>query len=113
MCGYIKEQYHAHPAHRMIARAKQRAKQRGLEFNLVDEDLHDLPKVCPVLGIELRASAKPQDTHAYSLDRVDNSKGYVRGNVVVMSYLANRLKNDGTAEQHEKIASWMRSKGMT
>lgn len=32
----------------------------------------------------------------------------VKGNVVVMSYEANRLKNDGTAEEHETIAKWMR-----
>lgn len=30
------------------------------------------------------------------------------GNVVVMSYKANRLKNDGTAEDHEIIAAWIR-----
>lgn len=39
---------------------------------------------------------------------MDNEKGYVPGNVVVMSYRANRLKNDGTAEEHEIIAAWMR-----
>ena len=32
-------------------------------------------------------------------------------NVVVMSYLANRLKNDGTAAQHARIANWMREHG--
>lgn len=33
--------------------------------------------------------------------------GYVPSNVIVMSYLANRLKNDGTAAQHARIAQWM------
>lgn len=33
----------------------------------------------------------------------------MRGNVIVMSYKANRLKNDGTADEHEAIAKWMRS----
>ena len=56
----------------------------------------------------LRVSDGGQDPWSYSLDRVDNKKGYVRGNVVVMSYKANRLKNDGTAEDHEIIAAWMR-----
>lgn len=56
----------------------------------------------------LRVAAAFQDPWSYSLDRVDNSKGYAPGNVVVMSYKANRLKNDGTAEEHEAIAAWMR-----
>src|SRR3546814_14524029 len=56
----------------------------------------------------LRLAAKPQDPWAYSLDRIDNTKGYVRGNVAVMSYKANRLQNEGTAEEHEIIAAWMR-----
>lgn len=59
----------------------------------------------------LRIGHVPQDPWSYSLDRVDNKKGYVPGNVVVMSYKANRLKNDGTAEEHETIAKWMRDQG--
>lgn len=93
----------------MLHRAAARARDKGWDFALTVDDITPLPSVCPVLGIELRADSGYQDPHAYSLDRVDNKRGYVRGNVVVMSYLANRLKNDGTAEQHEKIAAWMRS----
>lgn len=104
--------YRKYPAHRLIVRARRRAKVRGLKFNLIKEDILPLPTICPILGIKLRATASYQDPHAYSLDRIDNSKGYVRGNVVVMSYLANRLKNDGTAKQHEQIAKWMKSKGV-
>lgn len=91
----------------MIRRARARAKKRGLDFAVEVHDILPLPQTCPVLGIRLRKSAGPQDPQAYSLDRIDNSKGYVPGNVAVMSYLANRLKNDGTAEQHAAIAGWM------
>jgi len=66
-----------------------------------------------VLGIKLRPASGPARPDAYSLDRVDNAKGYVPGNVVVMSYLANRLKNDGTARQHEQIAAWMHKQGVS
>lgn len=108
---WMKEHYRRHPAEYMLRRARARATQKGFDFNLHLEDITPLPLHCPVLGIELRVATHSQDPHAYSLDRIDNARGYVRGNVVVMSYLANRLKNDGTSEQHQKIADWMRSLG--
>lgn len=92
----------------MLRRAKARAKKEGFDFNLVKEDISPLPTACPVLQLPLRISEVHQDPCAYSLDRIDNSKGYIRGNVAVMSYKANRLKNDGTADEHEAIAAWMR-----
>jgi hypothetical protein len=92
----------------MIRRAKCRAIQEGFSFDIGVDDLLPLPKVCPVFGVPLRPSTGSQDPWAYSLDRIDNSKGYVRGNVAVISYKANRLKNDGSAEEHEIIAAWMR-----
>lgn len=110
--AYQANWYRTNPVARLLHGAKMRAREKGWKFDLEPEDISPLPAVCPVLGIKLRAAGKPRDYSAYSLDRIDNAKGYVRGNVAVMSYLANRLKNDGTAEQHEKIAAWLRSKGM-
>lgn len=98
----------ADPIKAMLKRAQSRARKKGFEFSLVAEDLMPLPTRCPIFGIELTRGNGQQDPSAFSLDRIDNSKGYVSGNVIVMSYLANRLKNDGTAEHHEKIAAWMR-----
>lgn len=72
-------------------------------------DILPLPKFCPVFGIPLTIGDGQQNPNAYSLDRIDNNKGYTPDNVVVMSYLANRLKNNGTAKQHEQIAAWMRT----
>ena len=104
----MRRHYHEHPVEYLLRRAKLRAVQRGLAFDLTREDLEPLPTHCPVFGVQLTRGNGQQDPSAYSLDRLDNALGYVRGNVVVVSYLANRLKNDGTAEQHERIAQWMR-----
>ncbi len=106
---WMREHYRKDVVWSMIRRAKSRAAREGFEFNLTSDDLNPLPTACPILGVVMRISEFSQDPCAYSLDRIDNSKGYVRGNVAVMSYKANRLKNDGTAEEHEAIAAWMRA----
>lgn len=98
------------PIKNMLALARARAKRTGLEFNITENDL-TIPAVCPVLGIELSFGLGKgdgnglaiRDTRA-SLDRVDNSKGYVVGNVVVVSYRANRIKSDANATELLKIA---------
>ena len=93
----------------MWRRARARSAKQGLEFNITIDDLLPLPTHCPVFGTPLCVSAGHRDPNAYSLDRVNNDLGYVVGNVVVMSYRANRLKNDGTAQEHDAIAKWMRA----
>lgn len=107
--NWMKVRYRKNPAWGMWRRAKARSAKKGWYFSIKIEHLLPLPKICPVLGIRLRISKGPQDPQAYSLDRIDNKKEYVIGNVVVMSYKGNRLKNDDTAEEHEAIARWMRS----
>jgi hypothetical protein len=79
-------------------RAKDRAKAHGLEFDLAVEDLA-VPEKCPVLGIPLLLAAKGLRDHSASVDRIDNSLGYVKGNVVVVSWRANRIKTDATVEE--------------
>jgi hypothetical protein len=97
------------PVKLLLSRARQRAHKHGLDFNLELSDVLPLPVYCPVFGIRLSynvAGSGPQPA-SYTLDRVNNDKGYVRGNVAVISHFANRLKSNGTAAQHERIAEWM------
>ena len=116
-CGYQQEQLRkaavthgeTHtPAYRMFHQAKQRAAVRGLDFDLERDDVV-VPSTCPVLGIELRVGNSNFKDHSPSLDRIDSSKGYVRGNVEVISWRANRLKSDGTLDDFRSIVSWMES----
>ena len=80
-------------------RAKESSKKRGLEFNLEVEDIV-IPKKCPYLGIELcfGIENKGQDNY-YSIDRIDSTKGYVKGNVQIISRFANTIKNKATDGQ--------------
>ncbi len=92
----------------MITAAKRRAKNKGLEFNLTKEDF-EIPQFCPVLGIELKQSENKFSSFSPSLERIDNNKGYVKDNVLVVSYRANSLKNNASLEEIEKIYYWLKN----
>lgn len=98
------------PAESLYIKAKARAKKRGLDFDIERSDVV-VPDVCPVLGIKIAVGDKVNHGSP-SLDRIDNKRGYVKGNVAVISHKANHLKNNGTAEDHEKIVAYMRSHGL-
>lgn len=82
----------------------------GWEWTIEFGDL-EFPSHCPVLGLELDyfTEGKGRLENSVSFDRVDPTKGYVKGNVIVMSWRANRIKNDGTSQEHQLIADFMRS----
>jgi hypothetical protein len=86
--------------------ARRRAVRKGLAFTLVFEDLV-VPTHCPVLGIRLAKGTRKRHDNSPSLDRLVPERGYVPGNVAVISLRANTLKNSGTAEEHRHIADWM------
>lgn len=82
---------------------KQRARTRNLEFNLVPKDII-LTEICPILGVPLVYRGKQHSFNA-SVDRINNSKGYVKGNIIVISKKANTMKNDASFEQLKSFCS--------
>lgn len=88
-------------------RAKYRAKEKGLEFDITIDDII-IPEVCPVLGIPIIInSGKPTD-NSPSLDRIDSTKGYIKGNVRVISFRANTIKSNGSYEEHLLISKYIK-----
>ena len=85
---------------------KANAKHKGWSWEIEFGDL-DWPTHCPVLGIELDYFAETRQENSVSFDQIDPGKGYVKGNVRLMSWRANRIKNDGTAEEHRRIAEYL------
>lgn len=86
----------------IIRNSKFMAKRRNIEFNITLHDF-ELPKYCPILGIELKYGAG-NDGNAFdhaTLDRIDNSKGYIKNNVMIISRLANAMKNQASFDQLE------------
>jgi len=96
------------PEYKMRNRAQIRAKRKNLEFNLEVSDIV-IPKTCPVMGIPMFHHPKciGGKHDSPSLDRIDNSKGYIKGNVQVISMIANRMKFDASPEELLKFADWV------
>jgi|SRR5579859_2712992 len=89
----------------MLATARKRARKFGLEFSISLDDVR-IPEFCPVLGIRLLRGAKRACDASPALDRIDNSRGYVVGNVAVISMRANRIKADASAAELKLIAAY-------
>ena len=85
---------------------KHRAKKKGVPFDLTLDDLF-FPDVCPVLGIPLIARAGSFHDNSPSIDRVIPALGYVKGNVQIISYRANRIKCHASLDDLRKIVAYM------
>lgn len=91
---------------------KARAKADGVPFNITFEEIH-WPDVCPALGFPLdytRRRSKGIGRCRYnspSFDRRDPTVGYVRGNVVIISYRANQIKTNAMPAEMRAVADWL------
>jgi hypothetical protein len=112
--GIRARHYHnTHLEQTLLRSAKHNAKVNGLNFNLTIEDVQ-IPSVCPVLGIPIESDPNRQRYERPdgipSLDRIHPALGYVKGNVAVISWKANRLKNNVTASELEAIIAYVEAR---
>lgn len=107
---YYRAYRERYPERSLFRAAQQRAKLKGLEFNLEYSDIV-IPENCPILGIPIVCYAgrgRPGGRmDSPSLDRIDNTKGYVKGNIQVISHKANSMKFNATAQELVKFAEWV------
>ena len=83
------------------------ARANGIAFSLKFSDIY-WPEYCPVLGLELNYHRKGRKVdNSPSFDRIDPALSYTPENTRIISERANRIKNDGTAEEHRKIAAYI------
>ena len=91
-----------HPEIFLIESSKARAKKKNLEHTLTTKDIK-IPDTCPVLGIPIVVGSGRPHYNSPSLDRIDSKKGYIKENIIVVSWRANDLKRDATIEEMKKL----------
>lgn len=107
VAAYAKRSTGEQAAQRMLYRARRRAKELGVPFGLELGDIV-VPDKCPIRHVTFSFSGL-NHPNAPSLDRVKADLGYVVGNVRVISFKANRTKNDETdAAVFERMAAYVR-----
>jgi len=90
---------------KMLTSARGRAGKKGLIFDIDHDYIRSIiPSHCPVLGMPLEWSSQRGNgnrplPNSPSLDRIDPSKGYIKGNVWIISYRANTIKSDASHEE--------------
>ena len=86
------------PRIKVFQGCRQRAKARGIYFDLEIEDIV-IPKECPYLKVPFIVGSKGDYQYTHSIDRIDNSKGYIKENVEIITMKANSMKNNATNEE--------------
>lgn len=91
------------PRLHMYYKCLQRSQQRGWEFNLTREDIPEIPIHCPVFPWVKLVSPSGKGNKFYpdapTVDRIDNNKGYVKGNIRIICWQANAMKNSGGSKE--------------
>jgi hypothetical protein len=90
----------------LLRECKTRSERKNTFCNLEKADIKELmTNTCPALGIEL-IIGKEDWGNSPTIDRIDNTKGYVKGNIIVVSMLANCIKNQATPDQILKVGNF-------
>ena len=96
----------ANPEKRFLIHAKNRARKKGVPFSLTPQDI-TIPARCPVFGTKLLQGKGKVGPNSPTLDRIEPSLGYVKGNIVVMSQRANSIKNNASPEELAKVSRFL------
>jgi hypothetical protein len=98
--------------YRQYLARKHTANRNGISFTIEFEQIEQ-PTHCPILGLELNynwSGLNRRDPAKASIDKVDPNKGYVAGNVFVISWRANKLKSDMSLQELENILKYIKGK---
>jgi len=110
----IKDYVALNPRSKLLYAAKAHANYKGIECTITVDDIV-IPTHCPVLGIPLKAKVGEGRKNRHeigdspTIDRVDNSKGYIPGNICVISGRANHLKSNATVDEVAAILRYMQN----
>lgn len=87
------------PISKILKQAQSSANRKQLDFNLDASDIV-IPEFCKYLGIKLtNIQGNGFVDSNISIDRIDPTKGYVKGNVEIISRKANIMKNNASKDE--------------
>lgn len=104
------ETFHRFKIKSLKVNAHYRAKKEGYKSDLTIDYLLDIfPKdfKCPALCIKMEWGNKKGTRTSPSLDKINPDKGYMKGNVAIISLKANSIKSDATPKEVIKVAKWL------
>lgn len=108
---YRRNRYRKEPWHYLVTSAKRRASTLDVPFDLDANHIKDIwpaDGLCPILKTPLAAGNLLENRNqSASLDRITPALGYIRGNVQIVSFRANRLKGDGTLEEFRILVDYL------
>ena len=90
---------------RLLQSSRVTSHNKGIVHTLKIADIPPLPEKCLYLGVAidyfLDENRRSRKDHPYapSIDRIDSRKGYIPGNVQIISDRANRMKADATPKE--------------
>jgi hypothetical protein len=95
-----------HPEYYLFRNARRRANKKNLDFNLTIDYVKSLfpeNNICPLLEIPMQVGKETVFYNSFTLDRIDPNKGYIMGNVWIVSCKANVSKNNATFYEYKNI----------
>jgi hypothetical protein len=101
---------------RSLAKIVQRGKKRNFPVNIDTEYLLSIyPKdeMCPALKIKMEFGGTSDNRfNSPSIDRIIPKKGYIKGNIRFVSFLANAIMNDANADEILKVGEWLKKQNV-
>lgn len=94
-------------SYRLHMYAKKRARQHDIPFDI---DITDVvvPLTCPITLEVMIFNRGTFQRNSASLDRVDPTKGYVKGNIQVISWAANKAKAELTPDMIHRLSEYIK-----
>lgn len=101
---------------KLVGQARSRAKEKNLPFDIDLDYIRAMAgenaqfaSHCPILGIPLEWSCRRSNKSiplpgSPSLDRIVPERGYVKGNIWIISHRANTIKNNATHDELKLVA---------
>jgi hypothetical protein len=96
------------PAKTAWERARARAKKNGTEFTITQEDVEAVwTNTCPIYQMPLVTNQGKPDGNSHSIDRINNNKGYIPGNIAIVSMRFNSEKRNLSPELLRRMLAYM------